>query len=491
MNKFYEDLVKAQDPTEEVLAGLPESSLLDAYRKRKELERPKMSTEQAQKFIENFDPSNTYWKEMKQSAIPVAEQGPLDVQPIVEKQLEQETSAAETFRQAQDPEIEDVKSLMSDRAEEFNINKEDILKNKIKNVRNAQIWDQIFAGANQAGAGLAQVNYDPSRDLKTAEIAKTSLDAELLRRKEQNEKFKRLQEGTETDIATRQADPSSEVSTFARDFLKKTFESNDMNIPIPDSMSFADIQKQFPSISNLIATMEARKGRAEIRQQGEEIKRSRQDEQDYADALKFQQGTTQKILASKPYQALKKQDIAVQDMENALRDPSALRDINIMYRYISALDPESVVREGELKLLGPEAQTLGQQIRTMKTFFDPKNRRRFTQEQVQKALEITKQIRALQEKAYAKLTSVYANQMESQAKRIKDPELKERITNPANWMPDYEFKAPTAQPTQPAPVDKKQYTFKIRAPNGQLLRASTQAQVDQIMSQMPGAKLEK
>ena len=148
-------------------------------------------------------------------------------------------------------------------------------------------------------------------------------------------------------VAFEKEDPNSPISKGYRDLAKKVYD-----IDIQGSASAADIEKQFPQFANLKSGKEARLARAE------ELKlryAAMQDTKKQAADLKNQDKQTKAIenyakIASKEYERLSKLEQAVQalDMKN-IKD-SGPSDVAALYSFIKLLDPESVVREGEIAL---------------------------------------------------------------------------------------------------------------------------------------------
>ena len=67
------------------------------------------------------------------------------------------------------------------------------------------------------------------------------------------------------------------------------------------------------------------------------------------------------IMQSKPYQEWQSVKTATDMLSEIAKDPSAMGSLSAVYSYIKVLDPTSVVREGEIKLLG-EARGVGERL---------------------------------------------------------------------------------------------------------------------------------
>lgn len=134
----------------------------------------------------------------------------------------------------------------------------------------------------------------------------------------------------------------SPESVQARDYLKYLIPSA-AKMPGFDQLSAAKINEIMP---NLMASEKNKAAQAMEMQ-----KLARQEEKDRRDQMfkenKFAQDLRKEIRGSKPaelYQTRRDSAINIADM---VQNPGAYNDLGILFGYMKALDPGSVVREGE------------------------------------------------------------------------------------------------------------------------------------------------
>ena len=142
----------------------------------------------------------------------------------------------------------------------------------------------------------------------------------------------------------RRNDPNSPESEAARALLKE------QGITVPKTVTAAFIEKQYPQFANIINRKEAAKQDA--------IRRAEraQDRQDrMLERLDFKQREEALRLApkiqNKKYDTYTELNAQKNLVDEAVSNPSPQRDITVYYSFVKALDPESVVREGELKFV--------------------------------------------------------------------------------------------------------------------------------------------
>lgn len=139
-------------------------------------------------------------------------------------------------------------------------------------------------------------------------------------------------------------DPKSEASVAMRGLLKE------QGINVPDNISAAFIEKQYPQFANIINRKESAKQEAVRRAE------RAQDRQDrMLERLDFKQREEALRLApkiqNKKYETYTELNAQKNLVDEAVANPSPQRDITVYYSFVKALDPESVVREGELKFV--------------------------------------------------------------------------------------------------------------------------------------------
>lgn len=154
-------------------------------------------------------------------------------------------------------------------------------------------------------------------------------------------------------------DPTSDVSKQYRTIAAKMGFGKETA-----SSSAADIEKMFPQLTNMFTAKEARLARAEAartlaqeRIRAESEKKESKQEQQKNEFIKYGQRALSKEFAK--YQKLEN---AYDSLEQAKKDQVGASDVTILYKFITSLDPDSVVREGEIAL-GKRGMTLGARIR--------------------------------------------------------------------------------------------------------------------------------
>jgi len=155
------------------------------------------------------------------------------------------------------------------------------------------------------------------------------------------EQFK--EEETVAREAKRQ-DPNSSESKAARELLKE------QGITVPDTVSAAFIEKQYPQFTAIINRKESARQETIRRQERAQERQDRLGEKLEGKNRELALRLAPKIQNKKyeTYTELASQKTLV---DEAVRNPNPQRDITIFYSFVKALDPESVVREGELKFV--------------------------------------------------------------------------------------------------------------------------------------------
>ena len=150
-------------------------------------------------------------------------------------------------------------------------------------------------------------------------------------------------------------DANSEESKSARALLKE------QGITVPETVTAAFIEKQYPQFANIISQRRAAEERAEGR-------RERREEREFALKSRDQQRDDdfifrgmEKLTADPTYKARQKIIRGKSLVDEAVKNPTSFGDVASLYTAITALDPESVVREGEIKLTR-EGESLGESI---------------------------------------------------------------------------------------------------------------------------------
>lgn len=150
-------------------------------------------------------------------------------------------------------------------------------------------------------------------------------------------------------------DPKSETSVSMRNLLKE------QGITVPENISAAFIEKQYPQFANILNRREAAKERAELRKERAEERAHELEKETKKTANEFVFSGLKALTSDKVYMTRNKVLRGKALVDEALKNPSGFGDVTSLYSAITALDPDSVVREGEIKL-SREGMSLGESI---------------------------------------------------------------------------------------------------------------------------------
>ena len=139
-------------------------------------------------------------------------------------------------------------------------------------------------------------------------------------------------------------DPKSAESEAARQLLKE------QGVTVPDTVSAAFIEKQYPQLAGIIRSKEDAKREAIGRQERAEERQERMLERLDGKKRELALRLAPKI-QNKKYETYTELLAQKNLVDEAVRNPNPQRDITVFYSFVKALDPESVVREGELKFV--------------------------------------------------------------------------------------------------------------------------------------------
>ncbi len=164
-------------------------------------------------------------------------------------------------------------------------------------------------------------------------------------------------------IEVEKHDAKSPTSKAFREYAKQ------LGYDIKGDFSASDAEKVFPFMfkgfeadANREARKEAQQATLEQRkwESSERSKdraqrdKERKEDKTAQEGNKFIQKANTELIKSKPYNYVQKTTSAMNTVDNALKNPNSVNDISALYDFIKGLDPDSAVREGEVKL-GQEA----------------------------------------------------------------------------------------------------------------------------------------
>jgi hypothetical protein len=155
-------------------------------------------------------------------------------------------------------------------------------------------------------------------------------------------------------------DPNSIVSKTARELAFSVARTLGMSLPPgAEQAPYSVITKVMPQVEKMLVAKETMETRKEISKQNamqrELLAKEKSEEKSERRKEDFINSAYNKIVISKPYAAMTKIDNALNRLEEAHKNPSAIKDVGALYETVKIFDPESVVREGEIKLTSAAA----------------------------------------------------------------------------------------------------------------------------------------
>lgn len=221
-------------------------------------------------------------------------------------------------------------------------------------------YDDSFLDAHKAmvGSDLNNLLQEDSavnkheKDLIDKDISKTALEKNKLLL--QDDKAK--------------SDPNSELSQVSRssviDGLMR-IGRKDLASKISPNMSAKQVEGAFGqyNLSNMMTQYEAQQNRLMLAQEKQSNSLSLQDMKKDKEKDNFITQRYDKLVVSKPYQAMSQMQSYKNIIDDAINNPAGVKDISALYAMIKAMDPGSVVKEGELKLFD-EARSVWQKAGT-------------------------------------------------------------------------------------------------------------------------------
>jgi len=141
-------------------------------------------------------------------------------------------------------------------------------------------------------------------------------------------------------------DPSSQISKHYQDVLTMIMGKKADDIKIRN-LSASQISTTLPEIEKFMAQQLAREQVAATRAEARSIKQLAIGEKESQFREKQLQSMRQNLTGSDAYKNMQKIDYNGRIIEDAMRTPGAYADLATMFSFMKALDPQSVVREGE------------------------------------------------------------------------------------------------------------------------------------------------
>jgi hypothetical protein len=189
-----------------------------------------------------------------------------------------------------------------------------------------------LGGAADTMAGVAGVYGANVPQTSMAGVKKTLTEGEKERKSQFEENLKN--------------DPSSQISKHYQDVLTMIMGKKADDIKIRN-LSASQISTTLPEIEKFMAQQLAREQVAATRAEARSIKQLAIGEKESQFREKQLQSMRQNLTGSDAYKNMQKIDYNGRIIEDAMRTPGAYADLATMFSFMKALDPQSVVREGE------------------------------------------------------------------------------------------------------------------------------------------------
>jgi len=228
---------------------------------------------------------------------------------------------------------------------------------------NDMIYKLLMAkGANQIAQGFVNQKNDPNFLNDHIAMAKKPVEDLQARRKSEMEQedqgFKRKNQVLSEQKALfelgdkeKENDPNSDVSKAFREYMASYAKIANVPVAISDKMSMADLQKTTGMLGNIVSAkmaQDAKKENAALQRESMSADKANKADMKNVDFIERQA----KIMReSKNYKAAQSSESLVSLIDDAIKNPSAVKEIAATYETIKTLDPDSAVREGEVGLL--------------------------------------------------------------------------------------------------------------------------------------------
>jgi hypothetical protein len=227
-----------------------------------------------------------------------------------------------------------------------------------QNLMNQYNQIQKFGQDKQLMGRLGEAGEDLAYALARAKKPESSFYKDFAESGEKD--IKQFKEKSEFEKKARLEDPKSEESIAARALLKQ------QGVNVPDTVSAAFIEKNYPQFANIIEKDRQAKQRAFDKEEQREFRLNEQ-------ASSWLNETQKEVGKTDEYKTKVLIEDARNRLQNAINNPSSISDIGSLYGFFKVLDPKSVVRESETKL-GREALGFISRIKNRVLSFGPNPR---------------------------------------------------------------------------------------------------------------------
>lgn len=151
------------------------------------------------------------------------------------------------------------------------------------------------------------------------------------------------------------SDPNSDVSKLTRQSVLDSLQRigrNDLAEQITPNMSSKQIEDIFGqyNLQNMVTAYEAQQNRMEMAKMRADEKSDIKTQKLDKEKQDFITQRYDKLTQGQTYKSMSKMAQAKRLIDQAVANPSGIQDVGALYSLIKMFDPESVVKEGELKL---------------------------------------------------------------------------------------------------------------------------------------------
>lgn len=226
----------------------------------------------------------------------------------------------------------------------------------IEDFANSQRRDPIMHNSWDRMGEQSRISRGEDADVDMSgaqQMADTNLQREQARLGQNKEEFTQAQGLQQYD---RMHDPGSDMSKQARIQLAELVPTA-TDMEKFDTLTAAQVQKIAPNLidmSKFNQRMDFNRDKlaeSERRRKAQAVaKRLKANEQQDKEAFKKVQALRKELSKSEEGQKLVSRADSYENLRNFLNNPSAYGDLGVMFAYMKALDPGSVVREGEQRL---------------------------------------------------------------------------------------------------------------------------------------------
>lgn len=265
--------------------------------------------------------------------------------------------------------------------------------------------------ANKIGASIAGVNADEKYGQDFVDLANKDVTDLQARRKSEIEQedqgFKRKNQVLSEQKALfelgdkeKENDPNSDVSKAFREYMASYAKIANVPVAISDKMSMADLQKTTGMLGNIVSAKMAQDAKRENAALQRESMSADKATKINTKNLDFAERQHDRLIKSDAYKKISTAEEQYVSAMSALKDPSGVKDIDVLYRTVRGFDPNSAVREGEISLAQQGVSLKAQLENQMSKLGN--NPRVIPKEFIQQVLKLAEMNRSIATKQYAR-----------------------------------------------------------------------------------------